>query len=48
MFNTKNYNNFTKTSIQIQIIKNKESTEYMGVSKYSFENENIKIFKYEK
>ena len=48
MFNTKNYNNFTKTSIQIQIIKNKESTEYMGVSKYQFENESIKLFKYEK
>lgn len=47
-FNTQNYNNLTKTSTQIQIVKNKETTDYISVSKYTFENDEIKIFKYEK
>uniref|UniRef100_UPI0040478608 hypothetical protein n=1 Tax=Aliarcobacter sp. TaxID=2321116 RepID=UPI0040478608 len=47
-FNTKNYTNFIKTSKTIEITKNEESTENIIVSKYQFENENIKIFKYEK
>jgi uncharacterized protein YpuA (DUF1002 family) len=47
-FSTQNYNNLTKTSTQIQIVKNKETTDYISVSKYTFENDEIKIFKYEK
>lgn len=47
-FNTQNYNNFTKTSNSIQIIKNKETIENVTVAKYQFENKDIKIFKYEK
>lgn len=47
-FNTENYYGFTKTSNLIQIIKNKEIIENVSVKMYQFENENIKIFKYEK
>ena len=47
-FDTKNYTNFTKTNQNLQIIKNKEISENIVVSKYQFENENIKLFKYEK
>jgi hypothetical protein len=47
-FDTKNYTNFSKTNLNLQIVKNKETTENLAVSKYQFENENIKLFKYEK
>ena len=47
-FDTKNYTNFIKTNQNLQIIKNEEIVENIIVSKYQFENENIKIFKYEK
>lgn len=47
-FDTKNYSNFTKSSKTLQIIKNKISIESLTVLKYQFEDENIKIFKYEK
>jgi uncharacterized membrane protein len=47
-FYTRNYNDFIKTSTQIQIIKNEKTTQYVTVSKYTFENDDIKIFKYEK
>ncbi|MBP9490613.1 MAG: type II secretion system protein [Aliarcobacter sp.] len=47
-FDTKNYSNFTKTNQNLQIVKNKETTDNIVVSKYQFENENIKLFKYEK
>lgn len=47
-FSTQNYNNLTKTSTQIQLVKNTETSEYISVSKYTFENDDIKIFKYEK
>lgn len=47
-FNTKNYSSFSKSSNYIIVIKNKTTFENISVSKYQFENENIKLFKYEK
>ncbi len=47
-FDTKNYSNFSKINQNIQIIKNKNTIENITVSNYIFENEDIKIFKYEK
>lgn len=47
-FNTQNYKDFSKSSTQLQIIKNKETIENILVSKYQFQNDDIKIFKYEK
>lgn len=47
-FDTKDYKNFTKTNQTLQITKNQETIQNITVSKYQFENENIKIFKYEK
>ena len=47
-FNTQSYSDFTKTSTSIQIVKNNENIENINVSKYQFENDNIKIYKYEK
>lgn len=47
-FNTKNYSTFTKTNQNLQITKNENITENIVISKYQFENENIKLFKYEK
>lgn len=47
-FDTKDYKNFTKTNQTLQITQNQETTQNVTVSKYQFENENIKIFKYEK
>ena len=47
-FDTKDYKNFTKTNKSLQITQNQEITQNFTVSKYQFENENIKIFKYEK
>lgn len=47
-FDTKDYKNFTKTNKTLQITQNQEITQNFTVSKYQFENENIRIFKYEK
>ena len=47
-FDSKDYKNFTKTNQTLQITQNEETTQNITVSKYQFENENIKIFKYEK
>lgn len=47
-FNIKDYKNFTKTNKTLKITQNQETTQNFTVSKYQFENENIKIFKYEK
>lgn len=47
-FDTKDYKNFTKTNKTLQITQNQDITQNFTVSKYQFENENIKIFKYEK
>ena len=47
-FDTKNYSSFSRYNTNIQIIKNKETIENVTVSKYQFDNDDIKIFKYEK
>ena len=47
-FDKKDYKNFTKTNKTLQITQNQDITQNFTVSKYQFENENIKIFKYEK
>ena len=47
-FDTKDYSTFSKTTKNLQIIKNKNELENLNVSVYTFENEDIKIFKYEK
>ena len=47
-FDTQNYTSFSNNKTTIQITKNKETTENVTVSKYQFENDDIKIFKYEK
>ena len=47
-FDTKDYKNFTKTNKTLQITQNQETTQNITISKYQFENKNIKIFKYEK
>ncbi|CAM3808891.1 hypothetical protein [Arcobacter cloacae] len=47
-FDNKNYQNFSKSSQNVQIIKNRVESENLTLFKYQFENENIKLFKYEK
>ena len=47
-FDIKDYKNFTKTNKTLKITQNQETTQNFTVSKYQLENENIKIFKYEK
>ena len=47
-FDTKDYKNFTKINQTLQITQNQETTQNIIISKYQFENKNIKIFKYEK
>ena len=47
-FDTKDYSTFSKTTKNLQIIKNQTTIENIIVSKYQFENEDMKIFKYEK
>ena len=47
-FDTKDYSKFPKTNQNLQIIKNNQIVENLVVQKYLFENENIKVFKYEK
>ncbi len=48
LFDTKNYGSFQNSTKTLQLIKNKEIIENITVTKYQFENENIKLFKYEK
>lgn len=48
LFDTKNYGSFQNSAKTLQLIKNKEIIENITVTKYQFENENIKLFKYEK
>ncbi|MPL80820.1 hypothetical protein SDC9_26722 [bioreactor metagenome] len=48
LFDTKNYGSFQNSAKTLQLIKNKEIVENITVTKYQFENENIKLFKYEK
>ena len=47
-FDTKDYSKFSKTNENLIIIKNNQTIENIIVEKYSFQNNNIKIFKYEK
>ena len=47
-FDTKYYSNFSETNQNLQIIKNNQIVENLIVQKYLFENENIRVFKYEK
>jgi hypothetical protein len=47
-FDTKDYSNFSKTNQNLQIIKNNQIVENLVIQKYLFENENIRVFKYEK
>ena len=47
-FDTKEYSTFSKINKNLQIIKNKTTIENITVSSYLFENEDMKIFKYEK
>ncbi len=48
LFDTKNYGSFQNSAKTLQLIKNKEIIENITVTKYQFENQNIKLFKYEK
>ncbi|MCG3661817.1 prepilin-type N-terminal cleavage/methylation domain-containing protein [Aliarcobacter butzleri] len=48
LFDTKNYGSFQNSTKTLQLMKNKEIIENITVTKYQFENENIKLFKYEK
>jgi hypothetical protein len=47
-FDTKDYSKFPKTNQNLQIIKNNQIVENLVVQQYLFENENIRVFKYEK
>jgi type II secretory pathway component PulJ len=47
-FDTKEYSTFSKINKNLQIIKNQTTIENITVSSYLFENEDMKIFKYEK
>lgn len=48
LFDTKNYGSFQNSTKTLQLTINKETIENITVTKYQFENENIKLFKYEK
>lgn len=48
IFATKSYSNLQKSSKTINIIKNETLTENLNVNVYSYKDENIFIFKYEK
>ncbi|MDH1976235.1 type IV pilus modification PilV family protein [Aliarcobacter butzleri] len=48
LFDTKNYGSFENSTKTLQLTINKEIIENITVTKYQFENENIKLFKYEK
>ncbi len=47
-FNSKNYTNFNKSSKQVEITKNGNIVEKVELNIYSYKDENIKLFKYEK
>ncbi|MGB1226896.1 MAG: hypothetical protein ACPG9K_03315 [Poseidonibacter sp.] len=47
-FISNDYTDFVKNSEKITIIKNHNLKEEILVNKYTFQNEDIKIFKYEK
>lgn len=47
-FTTNDYSSFTHSNQKINIIKNKTIKKEIIVKKHIFENEDLKIFKYEK
>ncbi len=47
-FELKNYSNLQKSSKNINIIKNENIIESININVYTYKDENIKIFKYEK
>ncbi len=47
-FITKDYSTFTKTTHDLKIILNSNENTNILVKKYTFENDEIKIYKYEK
>ena len=47
LFDTKNYGSFQNSAKTLQLTINKETIENISVTKYQFENESIKLFKYE-
>lgn len=47
-FDTKNYSGLQKSSENLKITINNSEIEFLTVKKYSFENEDIKLTKYEK
>ena len=47
-FNTENYSDFNLSTKTINVIINDNETKQETVKTYSFNNENIKVFKYEK
>ncbi|MDN5087454.1 type IV pilus modification PilV family protein [Aliarcobacter butzleri] len=48
LFDTKNYGSFQNSAKTLQLTINKETIENITLTKYQFENENIKLYKYEK
>ena len=47
-FTTNSFDSFSTSNIKIVITKNHHTNEEILVKKHSFENDKIKIFKYEK
>ena len=47
-FDIKDYSKFLKTNQNLKIIKNNQIIENVVVQQHLFENENIKVFTYEK
>lgn len=47
-FELKNYSNLQKSSKNINIIRNENIIESININVYTYKDENIKIFKYEK
>lgn len=47
-FELKNYSNLQKFSKNINIIRNENIIESININVYTYKDENIKIFKYEK
>lgn len=47
-FTANNYDSFLSTNIKLIITKNNHQEDELLVKKHYFQNENIKIFKYEK
>lgn len=48
IFDTKNYQVLELSNENIKLIKNENETINLNVKKYTYEDEQIKIFKYEK